>query len=195
MKKILLGFIFLSLSPLIYSNELWNGLKFGMTTLEASRVLSEKIGAKDMTTGIYNSVGWRNTNLLEGTDNNMRGTYKVMVFRTFNNSYFQTIHDTDTNIILYYNQNNIIIGIRIYWNISHNYLLQKARNDFGKENRVVERRTYSNNIYYYHIWETNDRIIQLGVSREETGEMLFLDKSWYNANSFNNSNNKSGVVF
>jgi len=35
MKKILLGFIFLSLSSLIYSNELWNGLKFGMPTLEA----------------------------------------------------------------------------------------------------------------------------------------------------------------
>jgi hypothetical protein len=195
MKKILLGFIFLSLSSLIYSNELWNGLKFGMTTLEASRVLSERIEAKYMTTSSFNSVGWSNRNLLEGTDNNMRGTYKIMVFRTFNNSYFQTIHDTDTNIRLYYNQNNIIIGIRIYWNLSHSYLLQKARNDFGKENRIVQHRSIYNILSYYYIWETNDRIIQLGEFIEGTGEMLFLDKSWYNANSFNNSNNNPGVVF
>ena len=184
MKKILFGLLLFISSSFLFSNELWNGINIGMNIQQASRVLSERTGTINQTTASHNQTGWRNSNLLHGTQNNMKGNYKVLAFRTYNRTYYQSRHDSDNNILLYYNQNNIIIGIRVYWNISQSELLQNTINNFGRENRVVENRGYSNTILYYRIWETNNRIIQLGGSYQGTGEMLFLDKAWYNANTY-----------
>jgi len=109
--------------------------------------------------------------------------------RTLNPSYRQS---GNSNITLYHNQNNIIIGINIDW-ASTNFpnLLENTKKNYGNF-KIVEKNGLLGKILYY-IWELDYRIIILENSFIMTTKIL--DKKWYYENIYSDVDLDSGIKF
>ena len=192
MRKYFLIIFIIFITSTAYSNELWNGLKIGMSLNEAKSVLEYRIGAVDVSSIFVQRIGLRNSPILDGSQNYKKNCYILVSLRASNNSYWQRGSDSP-NIFLYHNEKNIVIGIRVYWAASFESLLQTTRNNFGNE---IYEGQIPGGKYKYFLWDDGHRIIQLSETATGTGYMVFLDQDWHYENSFDiKGEHNSGIVF
>ena len=185
-------FLLLLLSANIYSNELWNGIEIGMSVEEASNILHDRLGARDRTSSVFGARGWSNSHPIfwGHSPTPMKSYYFTRYFST-NQPQFRQFAG-GTNIYLYSNENDIVVGVEIQWSTTNfPNMLQNARNAYGNESVVEINTLFGVNRYY--IWELDSRMVVLTNFVFMT--TTILDKKWYYENIYKDEELESSIIF